>query len=254
MDMTIGAAAKAAGLSVRTLHHYDAIGLLRPSGRTEAGYRLYGDHDLGRLQQVLVFRELGFPLADIGRIMNEPGFDRERALVAQRALLAEKGRRLAAMLAAVDAALASLQKGSTVTADELFEGFGEFDPTDYEDEVRRRWGGTDAYEESARRTASYSKEDWRRIREESDEITAGFVRAMDDGLPPEDQTVQALAQRHHDHLARYFYDPGLEMYGGLADLWIDDARFTKNIDKARPGLAAYQRAAVKAWVAARLAD
>ena len=151
----------------------------------------------------------------------------------------------------LDAALESLQKGTTMQADELFEGFGDFDPKDYEDEARERWGETDAYEKSMRRTSTYASEDWRRITEESAAITAAFVVAMDRGLPAEDPEVQAVVERHREHMARYFYEPTLEMYDGLADMWVGDQRFTKNIDKAREGLAAYQRAAVKAWVAAR---
>ena len=254
MDMTIGKAAAAAKLSVRTLHHYDSIGLLRPTGRSAGGYRLYDADDLRRLQQIMVFRELGFALRDISRIMNDPYFDRRRALAAQRALLAEKQRRGAVMLAAVDAALASLEKGTTMQADELFEGFGDFDPKDYEDEARERWGDTDAYQESIRRTSSYTKEDWRRITEEGRAITAAFVDAMRRGLPADDPEVQAIVARHREHMARYFYEPTLEVYDGLADMWVGDQRFTKNIDKAEEGLAAYQRAAVKAWVAARRAS
>jgi len=254
MSLTIGRAAAVASLSVRTLHHYDAIGLLQPSERSEAGYRLYSSGDLERLQQILVFRELGFALADIKRIVSDPAFDRRRALEAQRALLAEKGRRVAAMRAAVDAALASLEKGTTMQASELFEGFDDFDPKDYEDEARARWGDSDAYKESVRRTSSYTKDDWRRIQDEGAAITDGFVQAMGDGLAAGDPEVQALVGRHHEYLARYFYRPTLEVYDGLADLWVDDARFTKSIDKARDGLAAYQRAAVKAWVAARRRD
>ena len=157
------------------------------------------------------------------------------------------------MLAAVDTALQTLQKGTPMAANDLFEGFDDFDPRDYEHEARERWGHTNAYEESARRTGSYTKQDWQRIRAEADTITAGFVHAMDDGLAPGDEAVQALVGRHHAYLATYFYEPTPEVYGGLADLWVQDARFTKNIDKARLGLAAYQRAAVKAWVAARAA-
>lgn len=249
--MTIGKAAAAARVSVRALHHYDAIGLLRPSERSEAGYRLYSAADLRRLQQILVFRELGFALRDIKRIMNDPGFEPGRALEAQRALLAEKQQRGAAMLAAVDAALESLEKGTTMPADDLFEGFGDFDPKDYEDEARTRWGESDAYKESMRRTSSYTKEDWRRITEESKAITGAFVAAMDGGLLADDPAVQALVERHQQHMTRYFYEPTLEVYEGLADMWVDDPRFTRNIDKAQQGLAAYQRAAVKAWVAAR---
>src|SRR3974390_712413 len=112
MDRKIGEVAKLAKVSVRTLHHYDAVGLLSPSGRTEAGYRLYTAPALERLQQVLFFRELGFPLAEIRRIMLDPGFDRRRALAAQRSLLTDKARRTQAMLTAIDEALDALEKGT----------------------------------------------------------------------------------------------------------------------------------------------
>lgn len=138
--------------------------------------------------------------------------------------------------------------------DDLFAGFGDFDPRDYEDEAQERWGHTDASRVSARRTASYTKEDWARIRREADAVSAGFVQAMDEGLQPDDPVVQALVERHRAHMTTYFYEPSVEMYDGLADMWVQDARFTRNIDKARPGLAAFQRAAVKAWVAARRAE
>jgi DNA-binding transcriptional MerR regulator len=254
MDWTIGRAAAAAKLSVRTLHHYDAIGLLRPSRRSAAGYRLYSEDDLRRLQQILVFRELGFALREIARIMNDADFDQRRALAAQRALLAEKQRRGAAMLAAVDAALTSMERGTAMMADELFEGFGDFDPGDYADEARERWGDTGAYRESMQRTSSYSREDWRRITGEAAAITAAFVDAMERGLPADDPEVQAAVERHRQHMATWFYEPTLEVYDGLADMWVADQRFARSIDRAREGLAAYQRAAVKAWVAARRAE
>ena len=136
-----------------------------------------------------------------------------------------------------------------MAASDLFEGFDDFAPRDYEDEARERWGHTGAYQQSARRTAAYTTQDWRRIRAEAADITAGYVRAMDDGLAPGHEAVQALVSCHHAYLSANFYELTPEMYGGLADLWVQDARFTKNIDKARPGLAAYPRDAVKAWVA-----
>ena len=118
-------------------------------------------------------------------------------------------------------------------------------PRGYDDEVERRWGGTDAYAESARRTAAYGKADWQAIKTEAAEITAAFVAAFDAGLAPGDPAVQAIVARHRQHLARWFYTPTPEMYAGLGDLYVDDPRFTRNIDKARAGLAAYQRAAMR---------
>jgi hypothetical protein len=120
----------------------------------------------------------------------------------------------------------------------------------YAEEAKQRWGETDAYAESARRTAKYTKADWERITAEADAITAGFVDALDRGLPPEDPAAQAVVERHRQHLARWFYTPTAEMYAGLGDLYVDDPRFTKNIDKARAGLADYRRAAMRFYVAA----
>ncbi len=121
---------------------------------------------------------------------------------------------------------------------------------DYEAEVEQRWGHTDVYAESARRTSKYTKADWERIKAEGDAITAAFVDALDRGLAPEDPPVQAVVERHWQHLAHWFYTPTAEMYSGLGDLYVDDPRFTKNIDKARAGPAAYQRAAMRAYAKA----
>src|SRR5580698_8782932 len=143
---TVGDVAKLARISVRALHHYDEIGLLEPSGRTEAGYRLYTDRDVERLQQVLFFRELGFALEDVARILRDPHFDRRQALIAQRAMLVEKGERLKSMVALVDRTLDSLGKGIVMSTEELFDG--NFNPGAYEEEAKQRWGKTDTYAES----------------------------------------------------------------------------------------------------------
>ncbi len=135
---TVGEVAKLARVSVRALHHYDEIGLLQPSGRTEAGYRLYTDGDIERLQQVLFFRELGFALEDVARILRDPHFDRRQALIAQRAMLVEKGERLKSMVALVDRTLDSLGKGIVMSTEELFDA--NFDAAAYDEEAKTRWG------------------------------------------------------------------------------------------------------------------
>ena len=244
---TIGEVAALAGVSVRTLRHYDAVGLLPPSTRSEAGYRLYAPADLARLQQILFFRELGFGLREIRRIMTDPGFDQRRALAAQRTLLAARARRLDAVRSALDDAIEALEKGTEMDADDQFGAFGDFEPSRYDDEVERRWGDADAYAESARRTAAYGKADWQAIKTAAAEITAAFVAALDAGRAPDDPAVQAIVARHWRHLARWFYTPTVEVYAGLGDLYVDDPRFTKNIDKAHAGLAAYQRAAMRVY-------
>jgi DNA-binding transcriptional MerR regulator len=254
MTWTVGEVAKLAKVSVRTLHHYDAIGLLEPTERSGGGYRLYGMGDLEHLQQVLFFRELGFALDDIRRIMLEPDFDRRRALTAQRLLLAEKTRRTEAMLEAIDAALDAMQKGTQMDKDEMFEVFGDFDPSQYEDEARERWGDTGAYKESMRRTSGYTKQDWKRIKVEQDAITAAFVGAMDAGLDPASAEVGKIVERHWRSINDNFYTCPLDVYEGLGEMYVADPRFTKSIGKARPGLAAFQRDAIKAWVAAKRAE
>jgi DNA-binding transcriptional MerR regulator len=194
MAWTVGEVARTAKVSVRALHHYDALGLLVPSERSAAGYRLYGVEDLERLQQVLFFRELGFALEDIRGIMSDPLFDRRAALDAQRSLLAEKARRTTGMLAAIDRSLRALDEGVPMDEKEMFEVFGDFDPKDYEAEVMQRWGSTDAYSESARRAKRYTKEDWKRFRAESDANGRALVEALERGLPPGDPAVMDLAE------------------------------------------------------------
>jgi DNA-binding transcriptional MerR regulator len=149
------------GLTVRALHHYDSIGLLVPTARSAAGYRLYDDEDLLRLQQILIGRELGLPLEAIRRSLDDPQFDRRAALRAQRAELAVRAERAADMIRAIDAALTAIEEKdmSTVDFKKIFDGF---DPKQHEAEAKQRWGDTDAYKVSMQRTKGYTAADWQR--------------------------------------------------------------------------------------------
>jgi DNA-binding transcriptional MerR regulator len=244
--MRVGEVARLAKVSVRTLHHYDEIGLLGPSGRTESGYRLYTMDDLAALQQVLFFKELGFSLPDIIRIMGEPGFDRREALHAQRALLSEKARRADEMLAAIDAALASIEKGTAMNKEEMFEAFGDFDPSQYEEEVGRRWADTEAYRESKRRTKHYSKDDFARIKADSDALEAEFAAKMLAGVPADDTSVIELAERHRLAIDRDFYPCSHEFQRGLAEMYVSDPRFARHYEDREAGLARYVHDAIVA--------
>jgi len=157
--LRVGEVARLAHVSVRTLHHYDQLGLVVPSDRSEAGYRLYAPRDLENLQTVLFYRELGFPLDAVRALLSDPAFDRRRALTEQRDLIADRALRLEALLRLIDKTIAAADGGTQMSKEEMFEVFGKFDPAEYEDEAKQRWGDTDAYKESARRTARYSKED-----------------------------------------------------------------------------------------------
>jgi DNA-binding transcriptional MerR regulator len=243
MGYTVGDVAKLARVSVRALHHYDEIGLLKPSGRSKSGYRLYTDSDLAELQQVLVFRELGFTLEDIGRILRDPGFDRREALIAQRALLMEKGARLAAMVSLVDKTLASLEKGKAMKPEELF---GDFDPAAHEEETAKRWGDTPHYAESKRRTKTYTKEDWKAIRDEAAQIAEALGEALASGVAPNDDAAIDLAERARLHIDRWFYPCSHAMHVALGQMYVTDPRFTQVYDRIRPGLAEFVCSAIKA--------
>lgn len=242
---TVGDVARLANVSVRTLHHYDSIGLLSPSERTPAGYRLYGHDDLERLQQILLYRELAFPLDAIGRLMLDPAFDRRVALVAQRDQLARRAERMTTILAAIDAALEALAKGAPMNPSEMFEVFGDFDPAQYESEVQERWGETDAYAESARRTSRYTKEDWKTIKAEGGALTAELAGRLAAGVSPSDADVQALVDRHRAHIDRWFYPCSIEMQANLGEMYVADPRFAATYERVQPGLATFLRDAIR---------
>ena len=246
MGRTVGDLARLAGVSVRTLHHYDEIGLLEPSQHTEAGYRVYGDGDVADLQQILFFKELGFGLADIRRLMNDPSFDRADALRMQRRMLTDKARQLRRMIGAVDKALTADEKGTGMDDKDMFEVFGDFDPKKYEDEARERWGDTDAYKESTKRAARYTKEDWKRFKAESHRIMADFAELMDSGAAPDSPEAMAVAERHRLQIDSWFYPCSSEMHANLGRMYVADPRFAANYEKVRPGMAQFVRDAIQA--------
>ena len=238
--------AQIAGVSVRTLHHYDEIGLLAPRGRTDAGYRLYDDDDLLRLQQILIGRELGLPLEEIRRSLDDPGFDRRTALLAQREQLQQRAKQTGAMLRAVDAALALIDaptEGDTMDLKPIFDGF---DPSKYEKEAEQRWGDTDAYKESMKRTKRYTKEDWQRCAAEQAGVYGDALQALQAGKLPEAPEVMDIAERHRLAIDRWFYPCSHAMHAGLADMYEQDSRFAENIDKHGAGLTPFLSAAIRA--------
>jgi DNA-binding transcriptional MerR regulator len=243
---TVGEVARLAHVSVRTLHHYDEIGLLEPSGRTDAGYRLYNDRDLSRLQQVLLYRELDFTLDEIAQVLTDPGFDPLDALVAQRKLVAEKIARDEALLALLDKTILATEGGIAMDKEEMFEVFGDFDPAEHEDEVKERWGDTDAYAESARRTKGYTKADWERFKVEQEDVGARMVALFDEGVEPTDPRAMDVADEARLQIDRWFYPCSKEMHVCLGEMYVADPRFKANYDKMRDGLAQWLCDAIKA--------
>ncbi|HEY1547461.1 MAG TPA: MerR family transcriptional regulator [Kofleriaceae bacterium] len=235
MAFTVGELAKLTGITVRTLHHYDEIGLVQPSDRSRAGYRLYADDDVLRLQHVLVYKELGLPLDEIAALLDDPAFSRIDALQRHRATLLAKRGQLDRMLASIDASLA-IEKGTVMNVKSLFDGF---DHAEHEAEAAQRWGNTGAYKESARRTKQYGKPEWDAIRREGDAVFARFAELMAEHAPATDARVREAVVAHRDHISRWFYPCSVEIQRGLADMFVADARFTQNIDRLAPGLAQY---------------
>ncbi|GGT01904.1 HTH-type transcriptional activator TipA [Planobispora rosea] len=246
MGYSVGQVSRLAGVTVRTLHHYDEIGLLSPGQRTASGYRRYTDSDLERLQHVLFYRELGFPLEEIAVILDDPGTDTLTHLRRQHELLSRRIDRLQEMAAAVERAMEANTMGISLTPEERFEIFGDFRPEEHEAEAEERWGGTEAFEQSRRRTAKMTKDDWKRFTDEAARTTEAFARAFTGGLPADSEVAMDLAEEHRAHLTRWCYDCTYEIHRGLGDMYVADPRFAANYEPLAPGLTQYIRDAIHA--------
>lgn len=240
--LPVGEVSRLTGVTVRTLHHYHQVGLLVPPGRSASGYRLYGKAELDRLRRILGYRELGFGLAEVAELLAEDA-DVSAQLRRQRALTEQRIERLRRIAAALDRELEAHRMGISLTPEEQFEVFG----TDYSEhvaEAEQRWGDTEAYRESQRRTARYDKQDWLRIKAEQDEIEQAFAQALADGVPADSERAAALAERHRQHLSTWFHDVSPAMHRSLAELYLADPRFAEHYDRVAEGLAAYLSAAI----------
>ncbi len=246
MVWKIGDLAKWTGLSVRTLHHYDDIGLLSATERNESGYRIYEESDIERLQRILFYRELGFNLREIKTILDDPDVDATGHLKRQRRLLTERIERLQRMVAAIENEMEAEKMDIKLTPEERLEIFGDFVPENYEEEARERWGNTDEYKQSQRRVSSYTKEDWLKIKAEQKEVETRLASLFKSGTAPESEEAMNAAEAHRMHIARWFYECGYEIHTGLGDMYVADERFRANYDKHAPGLSEYIRDAIHA--------
>ncbi|MBI4320696.1 MAG: MerR family transcriptional regulator [Chloroflexi bacterium] len=241
MPYTIKKVADLAGLTVRALHHYDHVGLLRPAAQNEAGYRLYAEEDLERLQQILFFRELGFSLRDIKAIVDSPDFDRKEALMAHRKSLREQQERLAKLVASVERTIEALERGTSMDEKEMFDGFDRAKMEEYREEARARWGA-ERVDESYRRVAKLSKVEWEAVEAETEAINKNLAALMD--CDPADPAVQQWIGRWFQLIDERYYDCTPETFRGLGELYVSDSRFTAFYERYRPGLAEFVRAAM----------
>ena len=240
--MRISEVAKLTGITVRTLHYYDEVGLLKPSEITEAGYRLYSREDLEILQQILFFRELDFPLSQIKEIMNNPNYDKEEALKKQKELLIQQRQRIEGLIKLIDKRIEGDNNMS----------FKEFDMNEIEEnkkkyakEVKERWGTSKAYEESEKKTSSYNKEKWGDINQETSEIFKGFAELRNSD--PGSEEVQELVRRWQKYITDNFYTCTNEILSGLGLMYVEDERFKENLDKNGEGTAKLMAEAIKIY-------
>ena len=231
MRKSISEMAKLSGVSVRTLHYYDEIGLLKPSEVvSDTGYRYYDELAMERLQQILFYRELDFPLKEIVKIMKSSEYNKEDALNKQRALLKLKRKRLDRLICLLDASL----KG------ERNMSFKEFDMSEieyakeqYAKEVEERWGATDAYKQNKEKIAHFKKDDWKRVTDEMDDLLKKFANHIDEN--PASAVIQDLVGEWKQYITDNYYDCTNEILSGLGKMYVLDERFTKNMDKFKSG-------------------
>ncbi|MBD8061175.1 MerR family transcriptional regulator [Oceanitalea stevensii] len=245
--LTVGQVAERFGVTVRTLHHYDAIGLLSPSARSQAGYRLYTEEDVTRLQHVVVYRRLDFSLEEIAQLLDDgtrPALLEH--LRRQRSAVVSRLEELAELVTAIDRALEKEMTGVNLTKEEQRELFGDGFSDEYAAEAKDRWGDTDAWRQSQQRTSRYTKADWEEIKAEAEEVNAAFVAALEAGEPATSEAAMDAAERARLHIHERFYSLSADFHRNLGDMYVSDPRFTKTYEDIRPGLAQYVRDAIHA--------
>lgn len=242
--MLIHEVARLSGVSVRTLHHYDNIGLLRPSRRTENGYRDYSDRDLDRLQQILLFRACGFTLENIQTLLDSPSFDRKQAFLLQEKMLVHEKERIDAMLSTLEKSMQSMKGEFRMSSEEKFSGF-DFSQNPYEEEARRLWGD-EAVEKSSAQMKALSQKEQAGVAGEMDDLFRDLSALRTEA--PNSEAVQAAMERMFQYFNENFgniYTP--EMVAGLGKMYVCDSRFTENIDKYGDGLAAFLEKAMSVY-------
>lgn len=241
MNYTVKELSKLAGVSIRTLHHYDDINLLKPSERTDSNYRIYTEKELLRLQQILFFKELEFSLDEIKAILDDPNFNAIEQLKTHKKLLEEKTKNYKTLLKTIDKTILKLTKKKLITDKELYEGFEPEQAKAYRKEAIERWG-EEKVKESEQRLKKLTKEEFDNVKEEGHEIALNIANLMNES--PNSTKVQEQIQRHYNHL-KNFYEPNVEIYRGLANLYVEDERFKAFYEKIKPGLAEFLSRAMK---------
>ncbi|MEE1153810.1 MAG: MerR family transcriptional regulator [Acutalibacteraceae bacterium] len=239
MRMKIKEFAKFTGVSVRTLHYYDEIGLLVPAYVDKyTGYRYYNQQSLLRMQEILFYRELDFSLKTIRELLTSPNYDRQKALTEQKNLLTLKKERLERLIYSIDNAM----KGENIMT-----AFDNSELEKYKAEAKEKWGKTDAYKEHTEKTKEYSKEKWNQLSQEMNDIFVEFAVCMQSNQEPNSAKAQALVKRLQDHITENYYLCTNEILAGLGQMYVADERFKNNIDKHANGTAEFACKAIEIY-------
>ncbi len=237
--MQIKEFAKFTGVSVRTLHYYDEIGLLKPAFIDKRnGYRFYDEKSLLRMQEILFYRELDFSLKIIGEILSSPNYDKNKALKEQKHLLTLKKERLERLISAIDGAV----KGKNV-----MKAFDNSEFKKHKAEAKEKWGQTPAYKEHAEKTKHYTKEKWNSLAEGMNDILAEFAVCMKKGEEPDSTKVHNLVGILQNHITENYYLCTNEILAGLGKMYVADERFKNNIDKNADGTAEFICEAIEVY-------
>jgi len=223
-------------VSIRTLHHYDEIDLLKPAFVGDNGYRYYQSAQLTQLMQILFYKELDFSLEEIKQILADPNFDKVEAFQKHKHLLRLQIKRTKRLINTIDQILDSMKGNQKVNTKKTSQAFDSSEIDQYKNEVKARWGHTEAYRQSMQRYKSWSKADLEKIKQEGHDVTLAISQVMD--LSVDNAKVQALIKKHHQHINR-FYDCSIEIYRGLGEMYFADPRFTKTYEDIKPGLAKF---------------
>lgn len=227
------------GVSVRTLHYYDEIGLLKPAQVDPfTGYRYYDEQSLLRMQEILFYRELDFSLKSIGDMLSSPDYDRKKALEDQKKLLILKKERLERLILAIDGAV----KGENVMT-----AFDNHTFEDYKEEAKQKWGQTAAYKEHAEKTRGYTHQKWSELAEGLDRIMAEFSLCMKRGDTPDSQEARQLVKTLQAHITDNYYTCTEPILLGLGQMYMGDDRFRANIDRHGDGTAQFICDAIQAY-------
>jgi DNA-binding transcriptional MerR regulator len=238
-----------AGVSVRTLHLYDEIGLLKPSVRTAAGYRLYGEKELLRLQQILFYKELDFPLHDIATILDDPDFDLVQALERHKHILSERSKKLSSMLTTIDKTISKIKNGTTMKPEELYAGLPKEAAESWRSEVMEKYG-KETIDRSEKSLLKMTKEDFAKLK--ADSLKLSETLALMTNEDPASSKVQELIAQHYVIIRKFWGTHGseekqAEAYAGLGELYVADERYTVINSKPNPEFAKFMQKAMKAY-------